>query len=88
MYVQKATMVQQEMKLDNKKCRLAKTKTIFLSYKFNLEISNNVDDHVNEIMTRLSDQFVHMWFFQLNAPGGKNSGTGNKLRIYRKEIPI
>ena len=49
-YVQKATMVQQQMRLDNKKCWLVRTKTIYdaagLSYKFNLAISENVDDHL------------------------------------------
>ena len=62
-------MVQLQMRLDNKKCWLVKTKTIYdaagLSYKFNLAISDNIDDHVNEIMARLSDQFVQTWFGQL-----------------------
>ena len=47
-------MVQQQMRLYNKKCWLVRTKTIYdaagLSYKFNLAISDNVDAHVNEIM--------------------------------------
>ena len=63
---------------------VGKNQTIYdaagLSYKFNLAISDNVDDHVNKIIMRLSDQFVQTWFGQLTAPGGKNSGTGNKLR--------
>ena len=75
------------MRLDNKKCWLVRIKTIYdaagLSYKFNLAISDNVDDHVNEITMRLSDQFVQTRFGQLTAPEGKNRGTGNKLRTYR-----
>ena len=46
-------MVQQQMRVDSKKWWLVKTKTIYdaagFPYKFNLAISDNIDDHVNEI---------------------------------------
>ena len=37
--------------------------------------------HVNEVMMRLSDQFIQDWFNQINKPEGKKGS--NKLRTYK-----
>ena len=38
--------------------------------------------HVNDVMTRLSDQFMQGWSTQLNKPEGKIN-IGNKMRTYK-----
>ena len=35
---------------------------------------------INEVMTRLSDQFIQDWFVRINKPEGKKGS--NKLRTY------
>ena len=37
--------------------------------------------HVNEVMTRLSDQFIQDWFVRISIPEGKKGS--NKLRTYK-----
>ena len=38
--------------------------------------------HVNEVMTQLSDQFVQDRYVQLSRPGGKKENMSNELRTY------
>ena len=52
-----------------------------LSCKFSSAGTKSTKQHVNEVMTRLSDQFIHNWFVRINKPEGKKGS--NKLRTYK-----
>ena len=42
---------------------------------------NQPSSIINEVMTRLSDQFIQDWFVRINKPEGKKGS--NKLRTYK-----
>jgi len=70
-----------------KSCWLSKTQQIYngvgVSYKFNMAGTEFMVQHVNEVMTQLSDQFVQNWFVQLNQLDGRAGSMSNKLRTYK-----
>ena len=51
------------------------------SRKFSSAGTKSTKQHVNEVMTCLSDQFIQDWFAQINKPEGKKGS--NKLRTYK-----
>ena len=51
-----------------------------LSCKFSSAGTKSTKQHINEVMTRLSDQFIQDWFVRINKPEGMKGS--NKLRTY------
>ena len=70
---------------NSKLCWLSKIQNIYnsagLSCKFSSAGTESTKQHVNEVMMRLSDQFIQDWFNQINKPEGKKGS--NKLRTYK-----
>ena len=64
-------LVQSTMLNDGKSCWLSKTQQIYneagLSFKFSMAGTEFTRQHVNEVMTQLSDQFVQDWSVQLRG---------------------
>ena len=80
-----AVNVQYEMLKNSKLCWLSKIQKVYnnagLSCKFSSAGTESTMQHVNEVMTRLSDQFIQDWFVRINKPEGKK--RSNKLRMYK-----
>ena len=80
-----AVNIQYEMLKNSKLCWLSKIQKVYnngeVSCKFSSAGIKSTMQHVNEVMPRLSDQFIHDWFVQINKPEGKM--VSNKLRTYK-----
>ena len=53
----------------------------FRVYKFSSAGTKSTKQHINEVMTRMSDQFIQDWFVQINKPDRKKGSI--KLRTYK-----
>ena len=75
LHVKQAVLVQSTMLNDGKSCWLSKSQQIYneagLSFKFSMAGTEFTRQHVNEVMTQLSDQFVQDWYVQVSRPGGE-----------------
>ena len=84
-YLKLAVNIHHEMLKNSKLCWLSKIQNIYnsagLSCKFSSAGTESTKQHVNEVMMRLSDQFIQDWFNQINKPEGKKGS--NKLRTYK-----
>ena len=73
LHVKQAVLVQSTMLNDSRFCWLSKTQQIHneagLSFKFSMAGTDFTRQHVNKVMTQLSDQFVHDWYVQLSRQG-------------------
>ena len=85
--MKQAVLVQFTMLNDGRSCWLSKTQRIYneagLCFKFSMAATEFTRQHVNEVMTQLSEQFVQDWYVQLSRPGGRKENMSNKLRTYR-----
>jgi hypothetical protein len=74
-HVQQAVKVQLRMSENGRICWLTKTKQLYNAagqpHKFFMAGTETTNEHVNELMTTLSDQYVQEWTTQLNVPGGR-----------------
>ena len=69
---------------NSKLCWLSKIQKVYnngLSCKFSSAGTESTMQHVNEVMTRLSDQLIQDWFVRISKPEGKK--RSNKLRTYK-----
>ena len=80
-----AVNIQYEMLKNSKLCWLSKIQKMLnyagLSCKFSSAGTESTKQHVNEVMMRLSEQFIQDWFVRINKPEGKKGS--NKLRTYK-----
>ena len=83
LHVKQAVLVQFTMLNDGRSCWLSKTQQIYneagLCFKFSMAGTEFTRQHVNEVMTQLSEQFVQHWYVQLSRPGVRKENMSNKL---------
>ena len=81
-----AVNIQYEMLKNSKLCWLSKIQKVYnnagLSCTFFSAGTKSTKQHINVVMTRLSDQlFIQDWFVRINKPEWKKGS--NKLRTYK-----